>query len=191
MEYWCRISIIVGIKTGMAMLMNKPKTMVDVYRLLPEGTPIQVINNQFYMCPSPNFFHFDTVDKIVDALKAGTKEQGSGRIFFAPMDVYLGDRNAVQPDVFFVSKAHENYIREDGIYGAPDLIVEILSPQNKNADLVKKKAIYEQFGVQEYFIVEPMDKSVITYYLKENKYVEQKKQKGKLVSKVLNKTFPF
>ena len=175
----------------MAMLMNKPKTMIDVYRLLPEGTPIQVINNQFYINLSPNFLHFDTLDKIVEALKETVKDQTSGRIFFAPMDVYLGDTNAVQPDIFFISKEHEHYIKRDGIYGAPELIVEILSPQNKNADLVKKKGIYEQYGVQEYFIVEPSDKSVITYYLKEGKYVEQKKKTGKLSGKVLKKTFSF
>ena len=66
----------------MSVLMRKPQTLVDVYRLLPEGTPIQVINNQFYMSPSPNFQHFDVLDKIYDLLKEEIKKQNSGRVFF-------------------------------------------------------------------------------------------------------------
>lgn len=175
----------------MSLILNKPKNLVDVYRLLPEGTPIQVINNRFYMSPSPNYQHFDVSDKIIETLKDEVKKKKSGRVFFAPVDVFMGDKNAVQPDIFFIGSANQHIVQEDGIYGAPELIVEVLSPGNKNADLIKKRNLYEQFGVKEYFIVEPSDKSVITYYLKEGKYVEEKKQKGKLVSKILKKSFSF
>lgn len=175
----------------MSVLMHKPKTLVDVYRLLPEGTPIQVIQNKFYMSPSPNFLHFDILDKIADVLKEEVKKQNLGRIFFAPLDVFLGTSNAIQPDIFFVSNTNNHLIKQDGIYGAPDLIVEVLSQRNRNTDLVKKKAIYEQFGVKEYFIVDPSDKLVLSYYLKDNKYTEPKKQKAKFTSKLLGKTFSF
>ncbi len=67
----------------------------------------------------------------------------------------------------------------------------MLSRKNKNADLVKKKAVYEQFGVKEYFIVNPADKKVIAYYLENNKYVEQTTQKGKLITKLLNAEISF
>jgi Uma2 family endonuclease len=175
----------------MSVLTQKPKTLVDVYRLLPEGTPIQVINNQFYMSPSPNFQHFDILDKISDALKEEVKKQNSGRVFFAPLDIFLGEKSAVQPDIFFISTANNHLIKEDGIYGSPDFIVEVLSPRNRNADLVKKRALYEQFGVKEYFVVEPSDKTVLSFYLKDGKYSEPKKQKSKFTSKLLNKTFTF
>ena len=175
----------------MSVLMRKPQTLVDVYRLLPEGTPIQVIQNQFYMSPSPNFQHFDILDQVSDALKEEVKKKNSGRVFFAPLDVFLGAANVIQPDIFFISNANKHLIRDDGIYGAPDLIIEVLSPRNRNADLVKKKAIYEQFGVKEYFIVEPSDKTVLSYYLKDGKYTEPKKQKAKFTSKLLSKTFSF
>ena len=119
----------------MSVLTRKPKTLVDVYRLLPEGTPIQVINNQFYMSPSPNFQHFDILDKISDALKEEVQKQNSGRVFFAPLDIFLGEKSAVQPDIFFISHANNHLIKEDGIYGSPDSIVEVLSPRNRNADI--------------------------------------------------------
>lgn len=171
--------------------MRRPQTMMDVYRILPEGTPLQLINNRFYMSPSPNYQHFDVLDSIVDALKSETKNQKNGRIFFAPVDVFLGTKTAVQPDVFFIAKERVSIIKEDGVHGAPDLIVEVLSPGNKNADLVKKKSVYEKSGVKEYFVVEPSDKTVISFYLVDGKYAEQKKQKGKLVSKMFKKTFVF
>ncbi len=163
----------------MEMLLQKPKTLVDVYRLLPEGTPIQVINNQFYMSPSPTFDHFSIARGIFIQLYNHVIENNLGEAIYAPVDVYLGNKNAVQPDVFFISDSNKQFIKKDGVYCAPDLIVEVLSPYNKNADLIKKKAVYEQFGVKEYFIIEPADKSVLCFYLKVGKYNEPKKQKSK------------
>src|SRR4051812_10163022 len=124
----------------MSVLMRKPETLVDVYRLLPEGTPIQVIQNQFYMSPSPTFDHFSVTREIFRQLDAYVVQNNLGETVYAPVDVYLGNKNAVQPDVFFISKANKHLIKKDGIYGAPDLIIEVLSPSNKNADLIKKKA---------------------------------------------------
>lgn len=77
------------------------------------------------------------------------------------------------------------------VFTEPDIIVEILSPKNKDADLVKKKTQYEKFGVKEHFVVEPADNSVVSWLLNDGKYVEQKKQTGKLVSKIFKKTFSF
>jgi Uma2 family endonuclease len=175
----------------MSVLMNRPKNMLDVYKLLPEGTPIQLINNKFYMSPAPNIPHFEIVDTLAAQLREYSTENKLGRIFFAPVDVYFGTKNAVQPDIMFIDKNRLDIVHSDGIHAAPDLIVEVLSPGNKNDDLIKKKDVYETFGVKEYFIVEPSDKSVITYYLKNNSFVEQKKTKRKLVSKILKKTFSF
>ena len=97
----------------------------------------------------------------------------------------------MQPDVFFISNSNKQFIKKDGVYCAPELIVEVLSPYNKNADLVKKKNVYQEFGVKEYFIIEPSDKTVLGFYLKDGKYSEPKKQKAKFISNLLNKTFSF
>ena len=175
----------------MSVLMRKPQTLVDVYRLLPEGTPVQVINNQFYMSPSPTFDHFSIAREIFRQLDSFVIENNLGEAIYAPVDVYLGNKNAVQPDVFFLSHANRDFIKKDGVYGAPDLIVEVLSPSNRNADLIKKKVVYEEFGVKEYFIINPDDKSVLCYYLKDGKYAEPKKQKAKFISKIFGKTFSF
>lgn len=175
----------------MAKVLYRPKTMLEIYKLLPEGTPVQLINNHLYMSPAPSLQHFEIIDAVVESLKNEARKHGYGKVIFAPVDVFLGDTNAVQPDVFFIAKENDHIIHKDGIYGAPDIVVEVLSPANRNDDLVKKKNIYEKFGVKEYFIIEPSDKSVITYYLREGEFTEQKKTKGKLISKLLKKTFSF
>ena len=175
----------------MALLMQRPENLMDVYKLLPEGTPIQLINNRFYMSPAPFFKHFETVDAIVEALKTEVKKKETGKVVFAPVDVYLGPKNALQPDIMFIHKNNLDIIKENGIHGAPDIIVEVLSPGNKNDDLVKKKDVYETFGVKEYFIADPSDKTVFTYYLKNGVFEEQKKTNGKLASKVLKKVISF
>lgn len=99
-------------------------------------------------------------------------------MIFAPVDVFLGDKNAVHPDIFYISNGNAPIIKEAGVFGSPDLIVEVLSPGNQNADLIKKKAIYEEFEVKEYFIVDPGDKSVITYYFKNKNMFCKDRKKG-------------
>lgn len=175
----------------MGKVLSRPQTMLEVYKLLPEGTPIQLINNHLYMSPAPRFKHFETVEAIYEALKQVVNINQLGKLAFAPVDVFLGDSNAVQPDLFFIAKENTHLIKDDGVHGAPDIIVEVLSPANKNDDLVKKKVQYEKFGVKEYFIVDADDKTVITYYLKNKKYELQKSVKGKLKSKLLNAVFTF
>ncbi len=175
----------------MSELLTKPETMVDIYRLLPEGTPVQVINNHLYMSPAPNVPHFRIVGSLSDEFRRIVKESGLGEVFFAPVDVYLGDINAVQPDIFYISNENAYIVKEAGIFGAPDLIIEVLSPGNQKADLVKKKAVYEEFGVKEYYIVNPANKNVIAYFLENEKYIEQPAQKGKLKSNLLNTEISF
>ena len=175
----------------MSELLQRPETMVDVYRLLPEGTPIQVIDNEFYMSPAPNLSHFNIVDSIVDELKKIVSKEAVGKVFFAPVDVFLGEKNAVQPDIFFISNQRTDIIHEEGVYGAPNIIIEVLSPGNKNADLIKKKSVYEEFGVNEYFIVNPIDKEVLAYYLDNKKYSQQPTQTGRLITKILKAEISF
>ena len=108
------------------------------------------------------------------------------------MDVFLDNRNAVQPDVLVILADSLVILTDDGkIKGAPDLIIEILSPGNKKHDTEKKKTLYEKFGVKEYFIIDPDNKDTTAYYLAHNKFVKQESVKGKVKSKLLKKVFSF
>jgi Uma2 family endonuclease len=144
------------------------------------------------MSPSPTFDHQDIISDIHYAFKAFLKTKKSGKCVAAPIDVFLDSKNAFQPDIVFLSTANLRLIGNDRkIHGAPDIVVEVLSPGNQHDDKHKKKNAYEKNGVQEYFIVEPKSKQVLTYYLVNGKYEQQKKNKSKIVSRMLKRTFKF
>ncbi len=81
-------------------------------------------------------------------------EKQLGRLLCAPVNVYLDDYNVPQPDVLFISSERQTIINADGIFGAPDLVVEIISPTSAARDRVEKLKLYERFGVKEYWLIE-------------------------------------
>lgn len=78
----------------------------------------------------------------------------------APFDVVLTQHDVVQPDLLFLSEARRGQITETHLQGAPDLVVEILSPSTRERDLLVKKALYARHGVREYWIVDPREKTI-------------------------------
>ena len=173
-------------------LLRRPETAVDVFKLLPEGVYCQVINNVIYMSPAPHFEHQVIISNIHFAIMLFLKKKNIGICVAGPVDVYLDKYNAYQPDILFISKQNLSIIENDGrVHGTPDLVVEVLSPSNADDDKIKKKKIYEKCGVKEYFIVSPSTREVIHYYLKEGSFEKGAVQKGKIISRMLKKTFTF
>ena len=87
------------------------------------------------------------------------KEKGLGEALYAPLDVIFAEDDVYQPDIVYVSKENVNIIKENGIFGAPDLIVEIISPGTAIYDVVDKREIYEGYGVKELWFVNPDEKA--------------------------------
>lgn len=108
-------------------------------------------------------------------------------LFSAPIDVYLEEKETYQPDIIFVARSRLNIIEKDKINGAPDLVVEILSPSTAYYDLKKKFKIYAAHGVKEYWIVDPEEKSVEIYVNREGRFVLQQRVEveGKVESTLL------
>jgi len=79
------------------------------------------------------------------------------------MDVWLNDQNVFQPDLLFVSASRSGLIRNDGIHGPPDLVVEIMSPSSVRHDSIQKLAIYAQTGVPEYWLIDPVRQEIAIY----------------------------
>jgi Uma2 family endonuclease len=172
---------------------HPPRTIREVYEMLPEGTLAELIDNQIYMSPAPNTNHFITAKKISKIFDKLIEDAGRGFVFYAPYDVYFDEtQNAVQPDIFIVLTSNIGKIEPQGNFiGVPDLIVEVLSAGNRSHDLVKKKDLYEKFGVQEYWIVDPDTKLAIGFSLSNSLYKKISDEIGKIKSPLLNAEFLF
>ena len=173
------------------VIQSPPKTILEVYQMLPEGTRAELINGILYMSPAPNVDHQNTVFSLAGQFYNFIIESKSGQAFLAPIDVFFDERNAFQPDLAFVTNKNTSIVKHDGIHGAPDLIIEIISPGSKNIDLIKKKKVYEKAGVKEYWIINPTSKECTGFQLKKEKFEELKKEKRKIVSVLLKHTFKF
>jgi Uma2 family endonuclease len=170
-----------------------PRTIMEVFKMLPETTLAEVIENTLYMSPAPIGKHQRAISKLLTRISTFVDDNHLGEAFVAPLDVYLDEAsNAVQPDIFFVAANHLDIVDNEGsVHGVPDLIIEILSTGNFKYDLETKKELYEKFGVQEYWIVNPTTKLVIGYSLTDNQYGMPIETTSNIPSKLLNHTFDF
>lgn len=156
-------------------VLDKLMTYADLQELdIPEGDTgiYELIKGEIVRRSSPNTPHQRTALKLIRHLDRFIEEKKLGHLFFAPYDVYLDENNAgIQPDILFVSNERDFVIRENnGVVGAPDLIVEIISKGTAAKDRGDKKDIYEQFAVREYWIVDPVARSVEVYRMVDDRY---------------------
>lgn len=149
---------------------EKEKYTYEDYLKTPDDERYELIEGDLLMTPAPATKHQRVLRKLVFLLEDFMTHQDLGEVFCAPYDVYLDNRNVVQPDILFVSKERLNIIGEKNIQGAPDLVIEITSEATAYRDLVRKKKLYGKHGVKEYWIVDPMEETVEVYLLREAAY---------------------
>lgn len=161
--------------------------------MLPEGTRAELIDSILYMPPSPTSNHQMTSTDLVISIQLFLKKHGLGRAICAPLDVYLDETsNAVQPDLIIVLNDQLDIIHKNGhIHGVPAILIEILSKGSKDHDLIRKKDLYERFGVQEYHAVDPDTKLVLSFSLVDANYGAAQENIGKLWSPLLQTEFLF
>jgi len=151
----------------------KIKFTYEDYKSLPpsETKRYELLDGELVMVPAPTTYHQRISFKLALILGLFVEEKGLGYVFFAPIDVVLweeGECNIVQPDLIFISKEREEIIKEEEIRGAPDLVIEILSPATEKCDRFYKKSLYARHEVKEYWIVDLEKKTVEVYTLKEH-----------------------
>ena len=141
------------------------------YCQLPEDKRYEILDGELYVVPAPGTKHQRVSKRLQTALILQVERKGLGEIFNAPYDVLLSEEDIVQPDILFVRKDRQVIIGDLNIRGAPDLVIEILSPGTRTRDLEIKEKIYAGFGVQEYWIVDPEVESIEVLTWREAGYV--------------------
>lgn len=140
----------------------------EKYSQLTDDQRMEIIDGVVYdMSPSPNVKHQEIVGHVYTHIREHLQGKPC-KPFVAPLDIVLDDINVVEPDIFVVCDPDK--ITEKNIKGAPDLIIEVLSPSNVIKDRRTKKWLYEQHGVKEFIIISPMEESAERYWLIDGKY---------------------
>ncbi len=135
-------------------------TYEDLRAMPQDGKRYELLEGEVYMTPSPNVTHQKVTGNIYLALRQFVEEGSLGEVFIAPLDVVLDEHNVVQPDVLFVKKERLLAITPLFVNGAPDLVVEVLSPSNADFDRTIKRRAYAAAAVPEIWYVDPRDHSV-------------------------------
>ena len=168
------------------MLALEKKITFDEYMQMPIGAPYQYINGCLIDWPSRTPAHQIALGEVSLAMMNYQDEtQNEGIFIIGPIEVILDDQNSFQPDFVYVA-AENKQIVKDYIYGAPDLVIEVLWEKNAYYDLQPKKDTYEKYGVKEYIIIDPIAKNADLYILKNGQfYTDQKAQTQYLHSNIL------
>ena len=143
---------------------SKGNKTIEDYLALPEGTRVELIDGVFYDMAAPDFIHNTIIVSLGTSFVNFIKSNGGQCVpAFAPTDVQLDcdDKTMVQPDVMII--CDRNKITRERVVGAPDFIVEILSPSNWRHDMIRKLFKYKKAGVREYWIVDPDALSILVY----------------------------
>lgn len=137
------------------MVTQKPRIKVTYndYLTTPEDKRYQLLDGELIMAPAPTEPHQRVQAELGFHMMGFVKQNDLGRVYFAPTDVVLSDTDVVQPDLLYISDERLHIITHANMQGAPDLVVEILSPSTSQYDNGYKRALYEQHGVKEYWMI--------------------------------------
>ncbi len=157
-------------KGSESMLALQPETInLTQYEALPEDIRIEVFDGVIYNMASPSQIHQSILLELSTLLNTYIKrKRGDCKVFLAPFDVLLSDNplTIVQPDIMIV--CDKNKLDEKRCNGAPDFIIEIVSPSNPSDDYIRKLYYYKNTGIREYWIVDPRRKTVTINYFEKN-----------------------
>ena len=145
----------------MATAQPADKLTYEDYCAAPADERYELLDGDLSMVPAPNLKHQHVLGNLHYHLRQFITEHGTGRLLLAPCDVFLSDTNVVQPDLLFVSRQREHLLSDgEKVRGAPDLVVEILSPSTADKDRGSKRELYGRHGVAEYWLVDPIGETV-------------------------------
>ena len=147
----------------MPLINEKQYTIEDIYQL-PDGQRAELINGQMYLMAPPNRVHQELVGELYRVISNYIhSKNGSCKPYIAPFAVFLNadDKNYVEPDISVI--CDKNKLDDRGCNGAPDWMIEIVSPGSQQMDYMIKLFKYRTAGVREYWIVDKMKNRITVY----------------------------
>ena len=155
-------------------MVTNPRVRLTVqdYLDIPEEDEnrYELIDGELFMAPAPTWEHQRAKGKLFRVFEDFVYANELGEVIDAPLDMYLSDGDVFQPDIAFISNERLDIIRSDGLHGAPDLIIEVLSPSTEQRDLTIKRERYEMFNVQEYWQADPIAKTITVLRLRNSTF---------------------
>ncbi|MBA2449155.1 MAG: Uma2 family endonuclease [Chloroflexi bacterium] len=143
----------------------------DIWDTPDDGDRYEVIDGRLYVSPPPILVHQNASGVLYFYLVQHVRQwRLGGKVYAAPVGVVLDDENGLQPDLVYISRERAGILAERGIEGAPDLVVEILSPSTRGRDRGIKMRRYAAAGVSYYWVVDPRTRTLEEYLLVEQGY---------------------
>jgi Uma2 family endonuclease len=130
-------------------------TYDDFVNFPDDGMRHEIIDGEHYVTPSPNTRHQSIAVNLTVALGSFLKVNPLGVVFTAPFDVVFSHFDVVEPDVLYISRERAGVLTDKHVSGAPDLVVEILSPGTRKTDEITKRNLYNRGDVREYWVIDP------------------------------------
>ena len=143
------------------MLSVEAKLTYADYLETSDDERYELLNGELILSPSPKEIHQYILSILHLRIGTHARLNNLGKVYFSPFDVVLSDTDVVQPDLLFISNERADIITQDNVRGAPDLVVEILSPTTADRDRTVKLDLYAAHGVKEYWMVDPDSRTIM------------------------------
>lgn len=157
-------------KAAAADKVNEQPATYDTYAALPDdGFRYEVIDGKLEMMSGPTVPHQVILRELYSVLERTCVSEYE--ILFAPLDVIFDNTNVLQPDLLMIHRSRLHIVAKRGIEGAPDLVAEVMSPSSRRKDKMAKRAVYEKFGVAEYWLIDGDSRTLEQYALVDGSYV--------------------
>jgi Uma2 family endonuclease len=157
-------------------------TVDDLETFPDDGLRYEIIGGELIVSPSPSKRHQRMEMRLSYLLVDQVELRGIGWVYSSPVDVRFSPSDQVQPDLLVLLAEHDEMYRGNTIHGAPDLVIEIVSPGSQNRDREVKFGLYERNGVPEYWLADPMAGTIRQYALRAGRYEEVAQEGGLLRS---------
>ncbi len=142
----------------------------DIWDAPEDHLRYEVIDGELFVTPAPGSAHQYCIGELFFILRGWIGPRRLGILYVAPIGVELGDEDGVEPDLVFISRERAGIIRERGVFGAPDLVAEVLSPSTEARDRGIKMRRYAAAGVPHYWLLNPQTRALEPFILGETAY---------------------